>query len=168
MYRSGKKKQRGQRRKLKVMFRYIDKFTPFAEIDEKYEHFHVPSTMFIVNKQTLGRIKTDFCRKWLDITKLFIEQKPTDLQFCKVVAVLSVSNYWSSQIIIFYDECYYNSFWTRTGPEQFWTPIRDQKHSFSKERNVSTLLQETGYHELIIDGDKVFKDELWFYGDLPI
>ncbi|MCH5320305.1 MAG: DUF3916 domain-containing protein [Eubacterium sp.] len=163
-----RKKQRGQSQKLKSMFRYIDKFTPFSEADEKYEHFHVPSSSFIGSKRTSGKTKTEFCRKWLETTEMFISQKPSDIPFSKVVAVLSVPDYWRSQIIIFYDESYYKSFWKRNGPEQYWTPIK-QNYSFCKKRNIKASLQEICYHEKIVNEEGLIESErdLWFYGDLP-
>ena len=42
--------------------------------------------------------------------KKFIEEKPQDLKFCKIVALLSIPNLWSSEIIIFFDKSYYESF----------------------------------------------------------
>ena len=91
-----RKKQRGQHRKLRAMFSYIDQFIPFVRTNQGYEHFHVPSDMFIESNKTRGRIKTEFCRKWLKTTEEFISQKPTDVPFCKVIAFLSVPHYWSS------------------------------------------------------------------------
>ncbi|MDE5985621.1 MAG: DUF3916 domain-containing protein [Eubacterium sp.] len=160
-----KKKQRGQQRKLKRMFGYIDDFTPFADIECGYEHFHVPSSQFIDSRQTSGKIKTAFCRKWLEAAGKFISQKPIDLQFCKVVAVIDTAGYWNSQIIIFYDEEYYKSFWQRTGPEQFWIPIEKSK-SFCKIRNITTTLPEIGYVEKIAEDNNIIQSELWFYGDV--
>lgn len=160
-----KKKQRGQGRRLNRMLKHINEFTPFLETEDRYEHFHVPSSMFIESDKTSGKVKTAFCREWIKITESFISLKPEDLQFCKIIAVISVPYYWSSQIIIFYDEEYYNSFWNRNGPEQFWEPIK-QKYSFSKERNIETSLNEICYHEKIID-DEVFECDLWFYGEYP-
>lgn len=66
-----KKKQRGQHRKLKTMFKYIDKFTPFTETNQSYEHFHVSSDTFIDSSRTSGKIKTKFCRKWIDDDEIF-------------------------------------------------------------------------------------------------
>ena len=83
------------------MFSYIDQFIPFVRTNQGYEHFHVPSDMFIESNKTSGRIKTEFCRKWLKTTEEFISQKPIDVPFCKIIAVLSVPYFWSSQIIIF-------------------------------------------------------------------
>lgn len=160
-----KKKQRGQSRKLKAMFRYIDDFQPFVHTDKKFEHFHVPSGTWIDSPRTSGNIKTEFCRKWLAKTEEFILQKPKDIPFCKVVAEICVPYFWNSQIMIFYDADYYNSFWDRTGPYQFWTPM-ESAHSFCRERGISTSLREKGYHEkLIEDADTVFEDDVWLYGE---
>ena len=161
-----RKKQRGQHRRLKAMFGHIDEFIPFSNTGQKYEHFHVPSSPFIEGNRTNGAVKTEFCRKWLETTEKFISQKPEEQHFCKVVAVLSVPNLWSSQIIIFYDEGYYDSFWKRTSPEQFWSLTKD-KMSFCKGRNIVTSLEERCYHEKIVEDDNIFECDLWFYGDLP-
>lgn len=162
-----RKKQRGQRRRLKAMFRNIDSFVPFSKTDLHCEHFHVPSGDFIDSDKTYGSVKTSFCRKWLETAKRFISEKPEEHGFCKIVAVLDVPNFWSSQIIIFYDESYYESFWDRTGPEQFWT-FTQKKRSLSKERNIVTSLREMCYHEKIVEEDgEIFECDLWFYGDLP-
>ena len=162
-----RKKQRGQRRKLKAMFGYIDKFVPFSDTEQKYEHFHVPSSHFIESDRINGTVKTAFCRKWLETTEKFISQKPIEQDFCKIVAVLSVPNLWSSQIIIFYDESYYDSFWDRTYVKQLWTLVEDER-SFCKDRNIVTSLAERCYHEKIVEDDNIFECDLWFYGDLPI
>ena len=61
-----RKKQRGQRRRLKTMFGYIDQFVPFSDTEQKYEHFHVQSSPFIEINRTSGSVKTTFCRKWLE------------------------------------------------------------------------------------------------------
>lgn len=161
-----RKKQRGQRRKLKAMFKYMDQFVPFSETDQAYEHFHVPGDLFIESNRTSGRIKTQFCRKWLKTTEEIVARKPADIPFCRVVAVLAVPCYWSSQIIIFYDESYFQVFWKRTGPEQFWIPIRQGK-SFCESRNIVTALSEICCHEKMISGDDIVETDLWFYGDVP-
>ena len=148
------------------MFKYIDSFVPFSEIEQAFEHFHVPSDPFIESFKTSGKVKTAFCRKWLETTEKFIDQKPKNQGFCKIVAIISVPNFWLSEIIIFYDEDYYNSFWNRNGSEQFWT-MKQDKDSFCKERNIDTSLQEMCYCETIIEENRTYKRDLWFYGDLP-
>lgn len=70
-----------------------------------------------------------------------------------------------SQIIIFYDEGYYNTFFDRKGSYQTWTKLDDNK-SFVKRRGISTGLNETGYHEALNEDGCTAMCEIWFYGEL--
>ena len=160
------KKQRGQKRKLKALQNNIKQLCPFQNTDCKYEHFHVPCSQFISSPKTSRKIKTKFCKVWLDKTAEIIEQKPCNLSFCKVVAVIDEVDFWNSQIIIFYDESYYNSFWLRNSNEQTWNPISNQDKSFVQDRHIVTCLKEKGYYEKIIDEGFTYKTTLWFYGDV--
>ncbi len=162
-----KKKQRGQRRKLAAMLRNIESFVPYERrnTDREYECFKVPSDMFIEYPKTSSKIKTEFCRKWLKAAERFIKQKPEDVGFCKVVAVICMPNLWCSQITIFYDEKYYSTFFDRHDPYQTWTPIQEGR-SLLAERNIVSVLSERGYREVIVDEDYTYEGELWFYGEL--
>jgi len=164
---STRKKQRGQKRKLGALLKYIDEFEAYKNIDEKYEHFHVPcSCDFINSKKTSSKVKTAFCKKWLKATERFIKRKPSKLPFCKVVSLISIHDLWGSQIKIFYDEDYYNTFWDRKTPEQLWEQITDKNLSFIRERGITTHLTEIGYRETLKDEDYTYKGVLWFYGEL--
>lgn len=162
------KKERGQSRKLKRLLSYIEEIKPYKNTDRIYEHFHVPSSPFISSPKTSGKIKTAFCKAWLKKTAEIIGQKPKSLSFCKVVSVIVENDLWASQIIVFYDENYYNSFWERNSTYQTWIPFQTSGKSFSAERNINTTLNEKGYYEIINDEDTgiVRKGTLWFYGDL--
>ena len=160
------KKQRGQKRKLNALLRNIYQIQPFQNTDCQYEHFHVPCSQFISSPKTYGRIKTQFCKAWLDKTAEIMEQKPDYLSFCKVVAVIDEFDLWESQIIIFYDKKYYNSFWSRTSGEQIWNLIENQGKSFIQERHIESSLKEKGYHEIIDDFEYSRRTTLWFYGDV--
>lgn len=160
------KKQRGQRRKINNLLLNIEQITSFTDTDDRYEHFHVPSDQFISSPKTSGKTKTAFCRAWLQKTAEIINQKPKDISFCKVVAVIDGGDLWESQIIIFYDEDYYNSFWKRSSNEQTWLPMDSDTRSFAKERNIKTSLKEKGYIEILSDEDNQRKSTLWFYGEI--
>lgn len=160
------KKQRGQKRKLRVLLNNLNQISPFQNTDYKYEHFHVPFSQFISSPKTSGKIKTAFCKAWIDKTAEIIEHKPNCLPFCKIVAVIDEPNFGDSQIIIFYDESYYNSFWLRNSNEQTWNPISNQDKSFIQDRHIVSGLKEKGYYETIIDEDFTSKTTLWFYGDV--
>lgn len=161
-----KKKQRGQNRKLKSLLKNIKDIKPFEDTTVKYEHFHVPCGRFISSLQTNGKIKTAFCRAWLEKTAEIAKKKPTDLHFCKVVAMIDATDFWNSQIIIFYDKSYYDSFWIRNSSEQTWLSGKNDKLSFAQGRNIETQLKEQGYVEIISEPDFYKRSELWFYGDI--
>ena len=161
-----KEKQRGQQRKLYTLLNNINSFIPFQRTDEIYEHFHVPSSQFISSPKTSSKIKTAFCKKWLEKTENIIKQKPNNLPFCKVVALINASDLWESQIIIFYSKDYYNEFWNRHDSYQKWELIKDKNLSFIKPRNIKTVLSEKGYYCTITENDLCEKSTLWFYGEL--
>ncbi|MBR4029823.1 MAG: DUF3916 domain-containing protein [Clostridia bacterium] len=160
------KKQRGQKRKLKALLNNINEIRPFQNIDCKYEHFHVPCGQFVSLPKTRGRVKTVYCKAWLDKTAEMIAQKPCDIPFCKVIAVIDELDLSESQIIIFYDKNYYDSFWKRDSGEQIWTPIVKDSLSFIQRRHIDSNLKEKGYYETITDIDFFYKTRLWFYGDI--
>lgn len=166
MVKHNRKKQRGQYRKLNTLLKNIDSFVPFQRTNEGFEHFHVPSSAFISSPKTYGKVKTAFCRKWLETTEKFIEQKPSELSFCKIVAVIDESDLWYSQIIIFYSKDYYDAFWKRKGPEVKLELIKDKNISFIKSRNIKTHLFEKGYREMIFEDDFCSQSTLWLYGEL--
>lgn len=166
MYYFYNKKIRGQRRKLNALFKNIDRIVPFCNTDGDCEHFHVPCSMFIQSPKTSGKIKTAFCQKWLEKTGDIIERKPENLTFCKVVALIDVPNYWNSQIIIFYSQSYYDTFWDRNDSFQRWEALDLKAPSFVKSRNIKTVLFEKGYMEIIKSDEVYEKSILWFYGDL--
>ena len=160
------KKQRGQKRRLKTVLNSINQIHPFQNIDYKCEHFHVPCGRFISSPKTSGKIKTALIKVWLAKTAEILKKKPESISFCKVVSVIDEFDLWNSQIIIFYDENYYDSFWIRNSIEQTWTSIVEQGLSFIKERHIESNLKEKGYFETITDTDFTRKTTLWFYGDI--
>lgn len=165
MYTGLRKKQRGQIAKLKRMCHAIDRFKPFTQTQRIYEHFHVPGCLFIEHPKTREHIKNKFCQKWIATTKHFIENKPEDIGFCKVVCLICYPSYWSSQIIIFYDEKYYKDFWNRNSEFQKWEKITNGQ-SFSKKHCLHTELKEQGYKETIADNEFYSESEIWVYGEI--
>ncbi len=160
------KKQRGQKRRLKELLDNINQIQPFQNTECKCEHFHVPCGKFISSPKTSGKIKTAFCKVWLNKTSEIIKQKPDGISFCKVVAVIDEFDFWESQIIVFYDKDYYDSFWQRDSDKQIWSPIVKQGMSFVQKRHIESNLKEKGYYEVITDTDYNKKTILWFYGDV--
>lgn len=162
-----RKKVRGQRRKLKALLKAIEHPNAPFEREGSCIGLSVPSSPWIEMPKTYGKVKTRFCRKWIEETAALIEQIPEDTGFCKVVGAVVYPELWNSQILIFRDEDYYNGFWNRNDSYQTWTKIKGK--SFSKERNIKTELNEIGFHEVLKDEDFDYNCDIWFYfkGDLP-
>ncbi|MBQ6796694.1 MAG: hypothetical protein IJP10_01645 [Clostridia bacterium] len=58
-------KSRGQKRKLNALLKRMNAFEPFSKTGEAMEHFHVPCEEWLSMPKTSGKIKTEFCRKWI-------------------------------------------------------------------------------------------------------
>lgn len=162
-------KSRGQKRKLNRLLKNIAEIKPYQDIDEinkcGFEHFHVPCSVWLDMPKTSSKIKTEFCKAWIRKTEEILKAKPEDLQFCKVVCVLCIPDVRESQIIIFYDQKYYDTFWNRHGGYQDWSRISDGR-SLMKERNIETELKEFGFKETLTDEDYTVVYHLWFYGEV--
>ena len=161
IYDFSKKKQRGQKSKLHSLLKYIDEFQAYEFLTDRFDAFRVPcASEFINSCKTDSKIKTEFCRKWIETTERFIAQKPSELAFCKVAAFISVPYFWNSQIIIFYDEDYYNSFRNFEKRQTF-----TEDCSFVRERGIVTNLKEIGVEDIFIDEDDgyICKSHDWWY-----
>ncbi|MCR5100684.1 MAG: DUF3916 domain-containing protein [Butyrivibrio sp.] len=162
-------KSRGQRRKLKRLLKNIAKIEPYKDIDRinksGFEHFHVPCSGWLNMPKTSSKIKTEFLKAWIRKTEEILKAKPEKWQFCKVVCLLCIPDLLGSQIIIFYDQEYYDTFWNRHDSYQDWSRISDGC-SLMKERNIETELKEYGFKETLTDEDYTVHNDLWFYGEV--
>lgn len=155
------KKVRGQRRKLKALLNAIEHPSdPFSKEGRCIE-LSVPSSPWIEMPKTYGKVKTEFCRKWIEETEILTERIPGGIGFCKVVGCIVYPELWNSKILIFRDEGYYSGFWKRDGEYETWTKIEGK--SFAKDRNIRTELKEFGYREVLRDEDFDYSCDIWFY-----
>ena len=67
------KKVRGQRRKLKVLLKAIEHPTAPFEREGQCIELSVPSTPWIEMPKTYGKVKTEFCRKWIEETAILAD-----------------------------------------------------------------------------------------------
>ena len=162
-------KSRGQRQKFKRLLKNIDAIRAYRYVDEMnkcgFEHYHVSGSVWIDMPKTSSKIKTAFCKAWIRKTEEILKAKPESLEFCKVVCMLDIPNLYSSQIIVFYDQEYYESFWGRHDSYQEWSKLPDSK-SLMRDRNIVTDLKEVGFKEIIRDEDYTCVSDLWFYGEV--
>ena len=158
------KKVRGQRRKLKTLLRNMEKINADFSFEGEVRGLHVPSSPWIEMPKTYGKIKTEFCRKFIVKTEKIIEQKPSDIGFCKVICAITYPELWNSEIMIFRSEEYFKNFWDRNDSYQTWTKIEGR--SFATKRGIKTDLKEVGYIEDLVEEDYTHRSFIWFYGEL--
>ena len=162
-------KSRGQGRKYKRLLKYIAEIEPYIDKEEieewGFEHFHVPCPVWLDMPRTSSKIKTAFCKAWIRKTEEILKAKPKNFEFCKVVCAICIPYVRDSQIIIFYNQKYYETFWNRHGDYQNWSKIPDGR-SLMKERNIVTDLKEYGFKEILTDEDYTSVSQIWFYGEV--
>lgn len=163
-------KIRGLRRKCKRMKLMILKETsvfPEAKSGNKqYWHLHLPvSEKFIDSYSTPKRVRR-FCIKiLLQQVKHLIEHRVTE-SFCKVVAAISFPNLIDSQIIVFFDEHYWSTFFSRESSYQRWIPLSKER-SFLMENSLLSFscLSEKGFKQITRYEGFYQENEIWFFGD---
>ncbi len=94
------------------MKRRIDNLTENFSIDnDRYWHMHLPvSQAFIDSPKTPHAIKRDCIQLLIDRVEHLISIRPPSNRNNKVLAAIDLPDLFGSQIIIFYDEEYYKSF----------------------------------------------------------
>lgn len=162
-------KIRGLRRKCKKLKCIILKETSViseAKSGNKYWHLHLPvSKMFIDSYSTPKRVRRFCITIILRQVKHLIEQKGKE-SFFKVVAAISYPNLIESQIIVFFDEHYWSSFFSRESSFQRWIPLPKER-SFLKENSLLGFnrLSEKGFRQITCDEELYQENEIWFLGD---
>jgi protein-tyrosine phosphatase len=96
----------------------------FPEEDHRYWHIHLPTaSSFIDSPKTPKSIRRQTIQTLIDRTVHLIAHKPDNRNFAKVVTIISLPTLWDSQIVVFFDEAYYDNFFIRNDQYQQWTLI---------------------------------------------
>lgn len=171
MYDKSNKKVRGSRRKCNCVMDKLKALTlnfPVDFQDKPYWHLHLPVAKdFVISKHTPNYVYKQITQALVDSAKHLSDIKPNDIEFCKVVLVLDFDNIFDSQIIVFFNEDYYNSFFTRDTIYQKWTMLEEECQRI-KQWNIKLPdgFDVRGYLEEINDVDYKYIGKIWFIGEL--
>ncbi|GGI11651.1 DUF3916 domain-containing protein [Gottfriedia solisilvae] len=172
------KKIRGIKRKSnKLIKRIIENTAVFPKdfYNERYWHMHLPvSQSFINSKKTPLKIKRLCIQTLIDQASMLIENKPNSSETFRVVVAIDLPDLFSSQIIVFKGDSYFNSFFDRDDEFQKWIPLTDNRNLKSEWNLVIPKeMQTIGYNEIISDYvedtddiDVTHEGEIWFIGEL--
>ncbi len=163
MYDVGRKKQRWYRRECRRLLELIENIKPNYRPEPPFsdETIKLYGNLFFKPK---GKSRRDIMSALLQKTEQIIVAAPYDLPFCRVVLVVYENNVAWSQIILFFEERYYRTFWDRTDIRyQKWTRVYEP--SFAERMGLHTRLNGRCYLEQVCNDEENenFSQKIWFY-----
>lgn len=121
-----KSKVRGQKRKFRDLEQRLKELGQFFPEDnyvhDKYYHYHFPCNQGLLDSlQSTNKIRRNSLQLLINSAADLIKARPEEKKNYKIVCALTFPYVWDSQVIIFYDENYYNDFLNIKGNCQKWT-----------------------------------------------
>jgi hypothetical protein len=166
-----KKKVRGAKRKSVIMVREIKSWTEeFPEVDLEYGywHIHMPfAQTFIDSTKTPSSVRRLCIQTLINQVEYLINIKPKLDLSVRVVAAINLPSLSDSQIIIFFGDKHYNSFFDRSDEFQRWISLPKERNIVREwQLKISENMKIKGYKEEIFDENSKSISELWFIGEL--
>lgn len=164
-------KPRGLKRRCKKMVEYImDSVKEFpCEGEEScgYWHTHVPTSPFMDSKHTPKSVRKLCAQTLIDASAKLVDISPNSDVKTHVVTTISLPELWGSQIIVFFGDNYFNTFFDRNSECQRWIPLPSYRN-ICKEwgLRIPNGFEVKGYREEIHDEDYERIGEIWFIGEL--
>jgi hypothetical protein len=142
---------------------------PAKPAKQPFVHWKIPILDRLANPPTTTPTIQARCAQCLiDAATHLAEAKPGTLAKARVTAIISLPNLFASEVCIFFDEDYFESFTDRTAEWQRWTLL-------PAERNLLTEMNLRapedffliGFSEVIRDeeDDGVYEGEVWLVGE---
>lgn len=167
LYFTMRAKQRGLRRKIDAMARRIFQLSVVRPDIAKrldYLDIHIPVVRALVgSKSTPARVRRLFMQMVIDRTSHFISLAQGRGPSERVVAAITLPDLWNAQIIVFFNEKYFESFINNSERTKL-----DAKRSLWREWNLRlpSAFSEKGFLEEINEPDFRFRGEVWLFGQL--
>lgn len=166
-----KEKIRGARRKTVACFSRLEKLTNEFPVSctDRYDHYHMPcSNMLLDSPKTPAYTKSKCIKTIVKQLEKLRDTRPDEMNAARLVAVIT-TKLSRAQIVIFFDESYYQGFFERDNESQKWTLLDDIKaEKFLKNWGVDLPenMKIKGYQEELEDDDFSCKSKIWFIGEL--
>lgn len=165
------KKLRGMKRKTNTMIKRIEEHTktfPSTFYNDEYWNMLLPvSQAFIDSCKTARKVKRLCIQTLLNQANHLINMKPSDTYTYRVVVLISINNFWDSQIIIFKNEDYFHNFFNRNSEFQKWILLSNEIDFWETWKiSVYHSFQTLRFQEIIYDLDECYEKEITFIGEL--
>lgn len=166
-----KEKLRGINRRLNALDKWADSFEnyfPSGYSDEKYWNWKIPILDRMVDRPTTTMALQRRCGNALLRAASYIESsKPNELESAIVTVLLTYPDMFGSEICIFFNADYFDSFYKRNGEEQKLKRISNGGLAEKISLNIPKGFEEVGYQHTIIgewEGEvSVYEEEWWSY-----
>ncbi|MHA7000258.1 DUF3916 domain-containing protein [Aeromonas schubertii] len=144
-----KEKVRGIKRRLRALDNWADSFEgcfPSEYADEKYCNWKIPVLDRLVGPPTTtNEIQAHCAQAILRAVKHLFEARPDEYNYAIVSALITYPQMFGSEVCIFFDKEYYDSFYDRNSEWQSLTPIENRKLSSVLNFDVPNPIIQKGY-----------------------
>lgn len=107
------------------------------------------------------------CMESLLRTCAVLQQNKPSPCGARVVALIELPRFWSSRVIVFFDDTYYSQFFQRDNEYQSWSRSAAEASLFDVWQLPESLrMKEVFYIERIPDEEGDQNNKLWFFGDV--
>jgi len=162
---------RGAKRRLRALDRWADSFEgyfPVEDADEKYWHWKLPVLDRLVKPPTTTKEIQSHCAKAILRAVIHLSNaKPPQFKSAIVTALITYPEMFGSELCIFFDSDYFESFYDRDNDWQSVKPMKSGSLAKHLGFEVPDTFIEVGYiHQAKDDWEgetKVFKEEWWSY-----
>jgi hypothetical protein len=164
-----KQKVRGVKRRLRALDKWADSFEgyfPSEYASERYWNWKLPVLDRLVGPPTTtDEIQKHCAEAILRAVKHLLDAKPEKHGHVVVSALITYPEMFGSEICIFFDKDYFDSFFDRTSEWQSLTPIENNELSLSLDFEVPFPLTQKGFIHKTKDeweGEVITNEEEWW------
>lgn len=164
-----KEKVRGVKRRLRNLDKWADSFEgyfPSEHASERYWNWKLPVLDRLVGPPaTSSEIQAHCAQAILRAATHLLEARPKEYSHAVVSALITHPQMFGSEICIFFDEDYFESFYNRNNEWQTLTPINDKDIAKTLSFDVPYPFVQSGYVYRIKDeweGDITTYEEEWW------
>ncbi len=166
-----KEKLRGISRRLNALDKWADSFQnyfPSEYSGEKYWNWKIPILDRMVDRPTTTKELQQYCANALLKAASYIEtSKPKELESAIVTVLLTYPDMFDSEICVFFNTDYFDSFYEREGEEQNVKRISNGSLAETISLSIPKGFEEVGYQHTLREeweGEvSVFVEEWWSY-----
>ena len=165
-------KVRNPGRRLRALRHWAESFAgrfPVKHAGQRYMNWKIPVLDRLVRPPTTTpAIQAQCAQCLIDAAAHIVRAKPVGLADTRVVAVIDLPDMFGSEVCVFFDERYFQTFTDRTSDYQRWTPLPNARNLIEEMAlRLPDGFAVTGFAEVIRDEEtgEASEGEVWLVGE---